>query len=99
MRLISLSSALSPKLCGTTLSKNSTRSSFDDKAKPDRQFKRSSVVEIEGRKKTTSSFDKMLKISLLFCVVLVTVSGHDEYRGKCPDLKPMDNFDWDKVKK
>lgn len=40
----------------------------------------------------------MLRISLFLCFVLSSVSGHDEYRGKCPDLKPMDNFDWDKVK-
>jgi hypothetical protein len=42
----------------------------------------------------------MLKISLIFSVLLfASVSGHDEYRGKCPDLKPMQDFDWDKVSK
>ena len=35
----------------------------------------------------------------LFVVLLVGfVDSHDKYLGKCPDFKPMDGFNWDKVK-
>jgi hypothetical protein len=38
-----------------------------------------------------------MKLFVLSVLFFVAVSGHDEYRGKCPDFKPMPGFDWDKV--
>jgi len=35
--------------------------------------------------------------SLLTLNLIVGAWGHSEYRGKCPDLKAMKSFDWEKV--
>ena len=40
----------------------------------------------------------MMKIfGTLVCVAL-TVQAHDEYRGKCPTFRPMQGFDWNRVR-
>jgi len=35
-------------------------------------------------------------IVLLLAFLLQTAKGHDKYLGKCPDFKPMKDFNWDK---
>ena len=37
-------------------------------------------------------------LALVLVLTVLTVHGHSQYTGKCPDLRPMKNFDWDKVK-
>ena len=56
---------------------------------PERSLKNSH----KGRQNRT-----MMKIfGILFCVVF-TVQAHDEYRGKCPTFRPMQGFDWNRVR-
>jgi hypothetical protein len=38
-----------------------------------------------------------MKLFIFSTLLFVTINGYDEYRGKCPDFKPMPGFDWKKV--
>ena len=35
--------------------------------------------------------------SLAVILLAGSVTGHDSYLGKCPNFKPMDGFDFDRV--
>ena len=38
-----------------------------------------------------------MKCFLFLIFVFGITLAHDEYRGKCPDFKSMEGFDWEKV--